>query len=472
MTRNYLEMSEEAGAAHKFYEVTVDGPKMAVRYGRIGTDGHQSISTFSTAEIAHQNAMKKINAKLRKGYAPAEMGVRKKRPISRRSIQSTISAAMSAPVLWRFRSGSAAYGIYVDDNYCWLGNQQGRVFKLDHQGKVINQYQLPDGIKCIMADQDWIYAGCDDGNVYDLTGKVARKAYRINENVDIYWLDINNGLLGVSDRGGSVTVINYEEEEQWSQKSKGSGGWMVRCDEKGRVLHGHSAGLDCYDGHTGRSLWKTSTQGSVLFGWRTNQTALTGSARGWLELFDYEGKKVNQMKADSALYSCAAAPDNQFFFGGDSSSSVYCYDRTGKRLWKLGTTCGSAYSMQYHKEKLYIVTTDGSMTCIDASPAAIEKAQQGIVPTQRQLKAPQSIAAQPTNRLQTAPSNATGVRLVCRKIGGKLRMRVLSNGFDQQLNVQFPYDLREENAEYLVDEVRPARLGDFYRAYGNIYKLS
>jgi hypothetical protein len=50
-------------------------------------------------------------------------------------------------------------------------------------------------------------------------------------------------------------------------------------------------------------------------------------------------------------------------------------------------------------------------------------------------------------------------------------MRVVSPGFDPNLRVQFPQNIREENARYLVDEVRLATGDGFYRAYGDIKRL-
>lgn len=470
MTKTYLELSQDTGAAHKFYEVIVDGTNLTIRYGRIGTDGTKTSKDFATADAAEKEANKKIKAKKSKGYAEAVMGQRKKRAISRRAITSVKSTAKKSPVLWKFNSGSAAFGIYIDDKFCWLGNEDGNVYKLNHSGEVVNQYKLPDGVKCIIADNDWIYVGCDDGNVYDLTGKLPRKAYEIREDVDIYWLDINNGLLGVSDSAGGVTVIDYDDEEQWSKVSKGTGGWMVRCDDNGRVYQGHSNGVTCYDGQNGRNLWSKQTTGSVLFGWRTGDTVLSGSGSGWLELFDKDGNKLKSMKGDGAIYSCAASENNEFFFGGDSSSSVYCFDKDGNRLWKLGTTCGSAYSMQYHKEKLYIVTTHGTLTCIDASADAIKKAQEGELPQVKDIKAPEKkVAVANTDILEEAEANAQGVLLKCTKEGGKLRVRPISPGYEASWNVQFPKNLRKEGTTYLVDEIRESGQGGFYRVFGDIF---
>ena len=102
-----------------------------------------------------------------------------------------------------------------------VGNEAGQIFALSHDGKVLNQFRLPDGVKCIVADDGWLYAGCDNGKVYDLTGKIPRIAYEIAEDVDIFWLDIKDGILGVSDAEGGITTINHEDESQWNRRSSG-----------------------------------------------------------------------------------------------------------------------------------------------------------------------------------------------------------------------------------------------------------
>src|SRR4051812_20934329 len=103
----YLELSQEDGGAHKFYEVTVDDLAMTIRYGRIGDSGATTTSTFPDAAKARAAAAKKIGEKVRKGYAPAVAGQRQKRGVSRRQIVSTASTARRAPVLWRYDSGAA-----------------------------------------------------------------------------------------------------------------------------------------------------------------------------------------------------------------------------------------------------------------------------------------------------------------------------------------------------------------------------
>ncbi|MFI6713144.1 hypothetical protein ACIBF7_42405 [Nonomuraea sp. NPDC050478] len=115
--------------------------------------GQTKVTAFPTA------AAKKIGEKTRKGYAPAVRGVRQRRAVTRRVITSTRSTARQAPVLWRFDSGAPAFGIFVDGERCWVGNQRGDVCTVTHSGTVTGRFRLPDGVKCIVADDLWIYAG-------------------------------------------------------------------------------------------------------------------------------------------------------------------------------------------------------------------------------------------------------------------------------------------------------------------------
>ncbi|WP_156724085.1 WGR domain-containing protein [Streptomyces apocyni] len=475
-TKTYLELSQEGGGAHKFYEVTVEGTVVSVRYGRIGTPGQLQTSTFPTAQKAQAAAAKKVGEKVRKGYAPAVQGQRAARPVTRRQVTSAPSTARAvAPVLWRFRTGSAAFGIHIDDDRCWVGNQSGDVYTLSHGGEVLARYSLPEGVKCLVADDFWIYAGCDDGKVYDLSSKLPFAAYDIAADVDIFWLDIREGVLNVSDRSGGLTVIDHEDEYQWSRKSSGGHAWMVRADEHA-VYHGHHGGVSAYAPDGGGELWHTPTRGAVLFGWQEDTSVYAGTARHVVQrLAKTTGAVEASYACDTVVYSCATAPGGRYVFAGDNASSVYCFDADGTRLWKLGTGGGSALSMQYLDEKLYMVTTDGSLVCVDASDAAIRAAQQGSVPVAVDVK---SAAALPTYKPVTAVSAMETVSVApsgqvvveCFQDGGRLRVHVVSGGYDPSWNVQFPRGIREAGARYVVDALHPASSG-FYRVRGEIRRL-
>ncbi|WP_016698782.1 WGR domain-containing protein [Actinoalloteichus spitiensis] len=472
----YLELSEEGGGAHKFYEVRISGTEVTITYGRIGERGQVRSSAYATEEKAAAAAARKIGEKVRKGYAPAVRGVRQRRAITRREIVSTRSTARQAPVLWRFDSGAPAFGIFVNDEQAWVGNEKGDVFTLAHDGTVTGRYGLPDGVKCIVADDFWIYAGCDDGRVYDLGGKIPHVAYEIAEDVDIYWLDVNDGVLGVSDRQGGITTVDHEDEFQWRRTSSGNYAWMVRCDDDG-VYHGHSGGVTRYGSRDGQPVWHTDTRGSVLFGWQERDDVYAGTSFGSVYRIDKASGAVrNHYRCDAAVFSCATSPDGRYVFAGDNHSSVYCFAADGTRLWKLGTGCGSAYSMQYHDDRLYVVTTDGSLACIDASEQAVTAAKEGQLPRTEDIKATGWERVTPSTRLETVRRSAStrglaGVEVECVQEGGRTRVRVLTPGFDPTWRVQFPKDIREVGARYLVAEVHESGRGGFYRARGEIKRL-
>jgi Ca-activated chloride channel family protein len=81
------------------------------------------------------------------------------------------------------------------------------------------------------------------------------------------------------------------------------------------------------------------------------------------------------------------------------------------------------------------------------------------------------IAAGSANSLEAVSSVDTGVQVQCFREGGKLRVRVISDGYNPDFNVQFPRNIREEGVTYIVDEINLSADGSFYRASGNIRRL-
>jgi uncharacterized protein YjbI with pentapeptide repeats len=58
----------------------------------------------------------------------------------------------------------------------------------------------------------------------------------------------------------------------------------------------------------------------------------------------------------------------------------------------------------------------------------------------------------------------------CYKKGSQLKIRVVSSGYNPELNVRFPKDLREEGARYSVESLEEVQ-GKYYTAKGKIEKL-
>lgn len=82
--KSYLEFSDESKNSHKFYEVAIEENKVTFRFGRIGDNGQTKIETYETHEKAKEEAGKKIQEKLKKGYKLSVSGETEKKLIHRR----------------------------------------------------------------------------------------------------------------------------------------------------------------------------------------------------------------------------------------------------------------------------------------------------------------------------------------------------------------------------------------------------
>jgi Ca-activated chloride channel homolog len=80
-------------------------------------------------------------------------------------------------------------------------------------------------------------------------------------------------------------------------------------------------------------------------------------------------------------------------------------------------------------------------------------------------------AGDEVSALPTTIEVGTAIELHCVREGGKLRIKVISDGFDSTKNVQFPRAIRAEGARYTVEELKLAD-GGFYRVEGKISRLT
>ena len=494
MTVHYLEFSSPEEHHHKFYEITVDRQTVTIRFGKIGTAGTKQFKQYSSSEEAERDAERKIKEKQKKGYQfkniappiqatvspekslPKEMRTTAKSPSPKQSASKSFDFLASepflAPILWQFNSGFSSLGLAIENQYCWLGNEKGRVLKIDQGGQILEQYQLPRTVKSIVTDDIWVYVGCDNGLVYDMTGKFPYVAYEIESASDIFWLDINDGILGVSDANGALTKIDQEGEIIWSRLSSGIQGWMLRCDAQG-FYHGHSKGLTMYDREKGLQLWHQSTVGKVLFGCQTANSLYVATSGKQVQEFDKIGHLRGNYLCDASVYSCAVDEERGVIFAGDSSGFVYGFHPTGKRLWKVKTGCGSALSMQFSPgsgNQLYIATNQGILACMDVSEMALRAAIKGELPSSLAVENTLSHVPMPQHELEPVNTATSGIVLECFRQGERLRVRVVSAGYHADWMVQFPRNLRQEGNRYLVQGLQESNQG-FYRIQGDIKRL-
>ncbi|NEQ98076.1 MAG: VWA domain-containing protein [Cyanothece sp. SIO2G6] len=73
--------------------------------------------------------------------------------------------------------------------------------------------------------------------------------------------------------------------------------------------------------------------------------------------------------------------------------------------------------------------------------------------------------------MTTTSDVGSGVELYCIREGGKLRVRTVSDGYDNTKNIQFPRSIRAEGAHYVVEGLELSQNGGFYRTVGDIVRL-
>ena len=76
MAKRYFEYKD--AKSKKFWEVSVSGKKVNIRYGKLGTDGQTSLKELGTPAEAKAHAEKQAAGKVKKGYKEAKMKAAKK----------------------------------------------------------------------------------------------------------------------------------------------------------------------------------------------------------------------------------------------------------------------------------------------------------------------------------------------------------------------------------------------------------
>lgn len=172
--------------------------------------------------------------------------------------------------------------------------------------------------------------------------------------------------------------------------------------------------------------------------------------------------------AEGCAVQPGATPEARRFYVG-CGGGLLTFDGTGKKLWEANVGGDSVCNMMLTDGGLYFSTHHGNVQRLDISDAAITRALQGSIDKVRTIRAVE--AADDDGSVEVVADAGKGVVVEVIKVGGKLKVRPVGGGFNADWFCQFPRDLRIEGARFVVDELREAAQGGFYRALGDIKRL-
>ncbi len=371
-----------------------------------------------------------------------------------------------APILWQIGSEKDQIrSTHVDDQGIWFA-QHDAVYALDHSRKPLRRYSLGAKVTCLMRDDRWLFAACDDGRIYELRDVEPRLLYDVETEYDIGWFDIFQGRIAVADGGGQLTVLDQDGRTLFSKQAKSDGGWMVRCDKSG-VYHGPEGSITKYD-WSGKKLWRTKAKGYVQFGCQTKTTVCAGTSDGLMILDKKTGKLRAFCEIETSLSSCGASEDGRLYFAS-CDGELCVYGPSGKLKWTLGLEGYGGWASQVWDGRYYLAAD--TLVCIDLDKEAIAKALKGDVKPVKALPVPKRIKTLKVGSSLKTATAGDGVVLECVAEGEVLRVRPVSGGYRKGYNVQFPNTHREEGAKYVVESLVEVKSGGFYRVEGEIWRL-
>jgi len=213
------------------------------------------------------------------------------------------------------------------------------------------------------------------------------------------------------------------------------------------------------------------TGGQVLFGVIDDKNVYCAAGKG-VEVFlkdDLSALRKN-FPCPNAIISNCVSDDQKMLFAGDACGMVYCIDmESSKFLWNCQTNCGSALSMSFFDNNVYIATTEGALACI---PALITEGSPDVM-QEREISHSTSINEVHVSESVGKSQFESGKVIVhCVKEKGSLRISPVSGGFHKSWNIQFPRAIRKEGARFVVDGLVESVTGGFYRAIGEVQELA
>ncbi|CAD5120171.1 DgyrCDS8746 [Dimorphilus gyrociliatus] len=370
---------------------------------------------------------------------------------------------------------SSGFGLHIDEDRILFGDEEGSIIELDHRGNVIKRSKLDQGVRCIVRDGGFVYAGGNDGGLYDLTNGPPRLMCKIEDFGKVYSLDVKHGIIAASDENGYVALVNYEGEIMW-KKMESTDGWMVIMDDN-FIYHGTIGAVSKMEKMTGDEIWKQEGLSPVNYGVKREDKVLVAAVNRVVQVDTETGKILNEYKDKGAdtIYCCDKG-DGLVFAGSDDCVLVY-EEESEKLLYNLKVK-HRPYSIKYYGGRLYLIGK-AMFTILSLTKESIESMLEKRGKNKFSSKRIENILKNvplvaPLTRVESINTVKAkgGIMLECVKDGEKLRVKPIGPSFEPDWYVMFPQSLRVEGAKYIVDKLEVAgESSRFYRTVGRIQMI-
>jgi len=223
---------------------------------------------------------------------------------------------------------------------------------------------------------------------------------------------------------------------------------------------------------SGNVVWHVTSSGQILFGSKNDERVFSSSGNV-VESWNLDGGDPFVYKCDNRVVSNKSSEDGAHVFAADADQCLYCFTKDGTRQWKVKTGCGSALSMAYHNNLIYIVTTQGVLACLDVSKQGTTgETTKKTEDTPVVVEGPKVQEVSVSSTVEKTKKTKGRVLVECVGEGPNLRIKPVSEGYNTDWTVQFPRTIRKKGTRFVVDELVEAVTGGFYRAKGEIHELA
>lgn len=270
--------------------------------------------------------------------------------------------------------------LWVNEQGCWTCNRDGQVLALNFSGEPIQAYTLPNTTRCFVTNLEdataapWV--SCDDGFLYDLTGKVPQAigsltpegVYRYTYPVSA--LDAFEGRLFRGDFYGGLGAFTHNLQPLWQHTHRNHWHNYFLQSDLNCLYQGHYHGLSAYCLNTGDLLWQQPLALPVMCGCLTLDEVIVACGDRML----YALSRLGNAQLSPALralerlpeipYALIASPDSSSMWVGDWSGQITQLDRDGQAQEVYHLDFGAITALGVAENNLYAGTGQGQIVCL------------------------------------------------------------------------------------------------------------